>query len=669
MLHQHSGSYFEDYKRQKGVRGGALENDRLLTDRSAYISFLEVQLERVSSACMTTQGFSDRIEGLQGDLLNLESKTANVARAVKLVQQLTESVGDEAGRRTKEGAEGQQQLGATVGAMAEECQRFGERLVSLEDSVRIGAAAQKSEEVARHRAATDRIGRLEAQVEQLLSHHRSYETRAAAQTDAHRADVTQELRELEARHSAKAEEAARQHSEHGARVGKRDETRREEGLEELRAELGLAEKRMATAAARQSGLVQEQLGSLQQEREAMANSRGLVDPADMQRLQQQVTRLAQTNEQRATAAEDRARQANAALDAGIAGLRQQLGEQQAAARDAGAQGELAMSKLAEEADEKARRQADRIGSALEKFEGKVRGSLAALPAQSRELERKLRTDLAAKVTPLEEELALARHRQDDLERELGDAAEERRALQETLSFRRAEEDAAKKSEGAAMRSDLLAQLREVQGALEARVDHRVSRELGDFTERDAPRRAALEAAQREAAAQIETGLGKVDRFLELYEGTHTELRERLEENRATQQRVEALLESGAPATSPRKQQPPARSSSSSSNSSSFHSALQEVASIAGGGGGGVGVGVGGGGVGGGGSGVGGGAGSAAGAGSASARRAPASSARRSTGGGSGGAGGGGNSAKQAERRKRLKELYTELNTLSAFHAE
>ena len=52
MLHQHSGSYFEDYKRQKSASRvapgkGGLENERLLTDRAAYISFLEVQLERV----------------------------------------------------------------------------------------------------------------------------------------------------------------------------------------------------------------------------------------------------------------------------------------------------------------------------------------------------------------------------------------------------------------------------------------------------------------------------------------------------------------------------------------------------------------------------------------------------------------------------------------------
>ena len=32
-----------------------------MTDRNAYLSYLEVQLEKVTSACLTVQGFSSRI--------------------------------------------------------------------------------------------------------------------------------------------------------------------------------------------------------------------------------------------------------------------------------------------------------------------------------------------------------------------------------------------------------------------------------------------------------------------------------------------------------------------------------------------------------------------------------------------------------------------------------
>ena len=52
----------------------AFDRQRLLTDRSAYVSFLEVQLERVTAACLTTQGFSDRIEQLQNQISALEAK-------------------------------------------------------------------------------------------------------------------------------------------------------------------------------------------------------------------------------------------------------------------------------------------------------------------------------------------------------------------------------------------------------------------------------------------------------------------------------------------------------------------------------------------------------------------------------------------------------------------
>jgi hypothetical protein len=42
--------------------GPGLDMSRLKTDRSAYLSFLEIQLERVSSACLTVQGFHERID-------------------------------------------------------------------------------------------------------------------------------------------------------------------------------------------------------------------------------------------------------------------------------------------------------------------------------------------------------------------------------------------------------------------------------------------------------------------------------------------------------------------------------------------------------------------------------------------------------------------------------
>jgi hypothetical protein len=124
MLLNHSGSYYEEYRRGRRPSsarsqsqrrsisstaslnapttpnnktrsstssgpGNMRESERLLTDRSAYISFLEVQLERVSAACLTSQGFGDRIEQVQSSVLSVEDRLANVAKALSLAQNVS----------------------------------------------------------------------------------------------------------------------------------------------------------------------------------------------------------------------------------------------------------------------------------------------------------------------------------------------------------------------------------------------------------------------------------------------------------------------------------------------------------------------------------------------------------------------------------------------------
>jgi len=100
MLSNHSGSYYEEYRRSKSKSASAralekgglgFEEEKLLTDRSAYITFLEVQLERVSAACLTSQSFSERIEEVRAQTINYEEKVQNLARAVKLCEQASET--------------------------------------------------------------------------------------------------------------------------------------------------------------------------------------------------------------------------------------------------------------------------------------------------------------------------------------------------------------------------------------------------------------------------------------------------------------------------------------------------------------------------------------------------------------------------------------------------
>ncbi|CAG9335518.1 unnamed protein product [Blepharisma stoltei] len=70
------------------------ENPEDLIDKS-YISFLEVQLERVSQAVLLTQNFSERIENVQSQLNSAEEKIINLTRLVKLQQNFAETQEEE----------------------------------------------------------------------------------------------------------------------------------------------------------------------------------------------------------------------------------------------------------------------------------------------------------------------------------------------------------------------------------------------------------------------------------------------------------------------------------------------------------------------------------------------------------------------------------------------
>ena len=86
--------YWDKYSK-RGKTDSSVEAKQHMTDREAYISFLEVQLERVTQSVLVTQGFSDRIEQLQGQVNTVEDKILNVTRLVKLQQNYVEGQEDE----------------------------------------------------------------------------------------------------------------------------------------------------------------------------------------------------------------------------------------------------------------------------------------------------------------------------------------------------------------------------------------------------------------------------------------------------------------------------------------------------------------------------------------------------------------------------------------------
>ena len=91
-----ASSYFNAYQKQKASKKlTTVERERLLTDRSAYVSFLEVQLERVASACLTTEGFDGRIAQLLEKTARVDEKVVHMSRAFKMMHAYGEEQGND----------------------------------------------------------------------------------------------------------------------------------------------------------------------------------------------------------------------------------------------------------------------------------------------------------------------------------------------------------------------------------------------------------------------------------------------------------------------------------------------------------------------------------------------------------------------------------------------
>lgn len=77
------------YLRKNGVGRALNDPPTLLTDRGAYVNFLEIQLERVSAACLGVQGYDDKINDLHTYVTSLEQRCLNNTKLVDIAQQCT----------------------------------------------------------------------------------------------------------------------------------------------------------------------------------------------------------------------------------------------------------------------------------------------------------------------------------------------------------------------------------------------------------------------------------------------------------------------------------------------------------------------------------------------------------------------------------------------------
>jgi hypothetical protein len=96
-------SYYGDYLRKRGTSNvntagrsvpgiPALTHSApsLMTDRGAYLNFLESQLERVTSACLTVQSVENRFDDMHSLLRVSEQRVLANSKLLALAQQCTE---------------------------------------------------------------------------------------------------------------------------------------------------------------------------------------------------------------------------------------------------------------------------------------------------------------------------------------------------------------------------------------------------------------------------------------------------------------------------------------------------------------------------------------------------------------------------------------------------
>lgn len=92
MILSGSKSYYDSYTRKRDTSRTLHDPPSLLTDRGAYVNFLEVQLERVSAACLGVQGYDQRFCDMQDLIVCLEQRCAGTTKLVSIAQQCTEEL-------------------------------------------------------------------------------------------------------------------------------------------------------------------------------------------------------------------------------------------------------------------------------------------------------------------------------------------------------------------------------------------------------------------------------------------------------------------------------------------------------------------------------------------------------------------------------------------------
>uniref|UniRef100_H3H540 Uncharacterized protein n=1 Tax=Phytophthora ramorum TaxID=164328 RepID=H3H540_PHYRM len=188
---------------------GEKNTKKLLTDRNAYISFLEVQLERVSAACLTTQTFERRLSELESTQLANDQKVGSLSKVFRLnqeyVEQTTQQTQNElAGHTAKVDAwmdkfsaelERQQPRMTTLEDQFRQCQEYLPRLAETNDAALHDVKHQAEHEIEELKA---QVFALETRIEEIQSCQSATDCKVAnlADTATHKLNKVGEYRHI-----------------------------------------------------------------------------------------------------------------------------------------------------------------------------------------------------------------------------------------------------------------------------------------------------------------------------------------------------------------------------------------------------------------------------------------------------------------------------------------
>jgi hypothetical protein len=210
-------SYFEAHLRKTGVvpPPPRHEADKLITDRAAYIAFLEAQLTRVSASCAHVDAVADRLAATEATcrsqaaaMSEMREKVVSMTQLISMVQAYSERQGREAGSAVAGLHAGQQSTVARLDAhstqlasMSVGLDAFAER--QREYETQAGAAAEESVRLAGEVAYG--VERMEAAAAEAASRE---ELRVLTRTSSLLSTRVEAVEEMAAQTAAAADAAA-----------------------------------------------------------------------------------------------------------------------------------------------------------------------------------------------------------------------------------------------------------------------------------------------------------------------------------------------------------------------------------------------------------------------------------------------------------------------------